>query len=93
MLSRALAFVAGIFSSNKTSGPVVVSFDVAYDDEPTVFDLERLQINQEGHIVGATAIIQNNSVSISSGRLPSGYRGSKPIAELFLKDFVASPPH
>ena len=47
----------------------------------TVMDSERVQINDNGELVGITAIIQNSAIIKSQGILPSGYWNELPPAD------------
>jgi hypothetical protein len=47
--------------------------DVAYDQELTVSDLERIQVNEIGEMVGLTAVLREGGVILSDGKLPTGY--------------------
>jgi hypothetical protein len=46
--------------------------DVAYDDDLTIFDTERLQINETGEVVGDTAVIKDHEVVSTQGKLLQG---------------------
>lgn len=77
MLSRIFHNIFEFFRLNKPQGLTLEDLDrmdVAYDDELTVFDLERMQL-EEGEIVGTTALIENENIVLTGGRLPSGYGG------------------
>jgi hypothetical protein len=47
--------------------------DVAYDDDLTVLDTERLQINETGQVVGKTAVIEDEELVLTQGKLPQVY--------------------
>lgn len=47
--------------------------DVAYDQELTVFDLERIQVNENGEMVGLTAVLRDEVLILSDGKFPTKY--------------------
>lgn len=56
--------------------------DVAYDDDLTIFESERVQVNENGEAVGTTAVINDHEIILSQGKWPSMYGA---LAVLFLK--------
>jgi hypothetical protein len=73
MFPRFLSIFTGLFLPAPKKLENEESFDVVVSQDPTVFELERLQISRDGAIVGATAMIGDGSVTVSRGRLPSGH--------------------
>lgn len=51
--------------------------DLATDEDLTVFDLERLQLDEGGAVVGTTAVINGQQLTLSGGKLPPRYGISK----------------
>jgi hypothetical protein len=50
------------------------NMDLACEEELTVFDLERMQIDEEGEVYGTTALIkEDDELTLSGGKLPAGY--------------------
>lgn len=47
--------------------------DVAFDQELTVFDSERIQVGKNGELVGVTAVFRDKEVILSDGILPMRY--------------------
>ena len=46
--------------------------DLAYEDELTVFDCEKVMV-EDGEVVGTTAIVnEQNQLELTGGRLPAG---------------------
>lgn len=77
MLFRFFRFLASLLPERKR--PVAAlsedwdELDVGYDDDLTSDDLERLQTNETGEAVGITAVIDQEEVKQSQGKLPARY--------------------
>jgi hypothetical protein len=46
--------------------------DVSIDDDLTVFDLERVQLNERGEVAGLAASIGNDGLELRTSKLPEG---------------------
>jgi hypothetical protein len=51
----------------------IVDVDLAIDESLTVLDSERLLVDDAGAVVGMTAIIDDEELKLTGGKLPSGY--------------------
>jgi hypothetical protein len=49
-----------------------VGHDVSIDDDLTVFDLERVQLNERGEVVGLAASIGKDELEWRTSKLPEG---------------------
>jgi hypothetical protein len=75
LFSRAFNFVLALVPQGRHRGntPVDIdSVDIAVDEDITVFDLEILQLDDTGAVVGVTAIIKGLRLELSDGKLPKG---------------------
>lgn len=74
MLSRFFHYFFDLLPLNKPKGLTLEDMgrmDVAYDEDLTIFDLERMQL-EDGEVVGTTAIIEDHELVLTGGKLPSG---------------------
>ena len=46
--------------------------DVSIDDDLTAFDLERVQLNEGGEVVGLAASITKDGLELRTSKLPEG---------------------
>lgn len=73
MLFRMVRYILGLLQLNRKrefTSEDLDRMDVAYDEELTVFDLERAQI-ENGGFVGMTATISHEELYLASQNLPS----------------------
>lgn len=47
--------------------------DLATDETLTIFDSERLLLDETGAVVGMTAIIDGDELTLTGGKFPPGY--------------------
>ena len=74
MLSRIFHYLLDHIQFNKSVGLTLEDMsrmDVAYDEDLTIFDLERMQL-EDGEVVGTTAVVEDEKLVLTNGRLPSG---------------------
>jgi hypothetical protein len=78
MFSRSLNYVLGLVGQlNRNRGLTFEDLDrmdFAYDEGFTIFDQERLLVD-EGEVVGTTAVIEDDGLLLSSEKIPPGYDG------------------
>lgn len=75
LFSRAYNFVLALVPQGRNRGNTPVdadSVDIAMDEDLTVFDMEILQLDDTGAVVGTTAIIKGLRLELSGGKLPQG---------------------
>lgn len=76
MFSRSLDYLLGLVGQlNRNRGLTFEDLDrmdFAYDEGLTVFDQERLLVD-EGEVVGNTAIVEDDGLILSGGKVPLGY--------------------
>jgi hypothetical protein len=75
LFSRALNFALALVLQGRHRGNTPVDFDsvdIAVDEDLTVFDLEILQLDDTGAVVGVAAIIKGLRLELSDGKLPKG---------------------
>ena len=68
MLSRAVRYISGLVQLSRRRELTFEDFDrmdIAYDEELTVFDSERSQL-ENGEFVGSTAAIRGCELALSS---------------------------
>jgi hypothetical protein len=77
LFSRAFNFVLALVPQSRHRGntpvdidSVDIAVDIAVDEDLTVFDLEILQLDDTGAVVGMTAIIKGLLLELSDGKLP-----------------------
>src|SRR5438552_1666488 len=77
MLSHALNVVLGLVplsnSHRRSMLGDVGNVDLATDEQLTVFDSETLLLDEAGSVVGITAVIDGQELTLSGGNLPPGY--------------------
>lgn len=74
MFSRFFHYILDLFPPNKNRGLTLedlTRMDVAYDEDLTIFDLERMQL-EDGEVVGTTAFVEDQKLVLTGGKLPSG---------------------
>jgi hypothetical protein len=50
-----------------------IDHDVSIDDELTVFDWERVQLNERCEVTGLAASIREDGLELRTSKLPEGY--------------------
>lgn len=75
MVYRIYRFLVGLFQTTRNRAfafddwDKLARWDVAYDEELTVLDSERLQTSEEGEVVGTTAVLHQRKLILSAGKL------------------------
>lgn len=82
LLDSLYGFLTGGGSSGKAVRGVdpdhVIGRDVAIEEDLTVFDSEKLQLNERGGVVGLTAIIGKEGLGLRDSKVPEGQIHSLP---------------
>jgi hypothetical protein len=76
MLSRIYHYLVNLFPLSKSRGLTLEDLsrmDVDYEEDLTIFDLERMQL-EDGEVVGTTAVVEDQKIVLTGGKLPSGYQ-------------------
>ena len=77
MFTRFVHWLFGSFQPYRHRGLTfedMDNMDVGYDEELTVFDLEKMMVDDEGDVVGMTALIDQEELTLSGGKLPARYK-------------------
>jgi hypothetical protein len=72
MFSRFFHYILDLFQPQGLTLEDLSRMDVNYDEDLTVFDLERMQL-EDGEVVGTTAVVKNHELVLTGGKLLSGY--------------------
>jgi hypothetical protein len=62
--------LGGTRGNQQTGFDQEIGHDVSIDDGLTVFDLERVQLNEEGEVAGLAATIGNDGLEMRTSRVP-----------------------
>ena len=79
MLYRPFRYVLSFFRNDRDQDNGeddwgrLARWDVAYDEQLTVFHSEKLQNNEKGEVVGMTAIFRDGTLNEPMKRPPPGY--------------------